>query len=232
MKFHRIGIAKRLILAEKYENAKLLLRPLAKRNNAVAQLLLGYLYYGGDDKTTAKTSEYWLKKSAQNGNAEAVALLASTNFKIGSINSEPGYRKSLTLTLKAANKGSAEAQRSLACAYAHGETVPQDDIKMIYWDEKAAKQGLAESQNDLALMLLSGIGGEINVEEAIYWYQASAAKNYNVPYAEWAAEALARIYSGEPYEEFIDIDKSVYWEQRARYLSGLESRKHPDWFYK
>ena len=232
MKFNRMGIVKRLILAEKYEKAKSLLRPLANKNNAEAQLLLGYLYFGGDSKTTAKDSGYWLSKSAKNGNAEAIALVASTNFKIGFWSREPESKKSLSLTLKAANKGSAEAQRSLACAYAHGDIVPQDDVLTMYWDEKAAKQGLAESQNDLALMLLHGMGGEVNVEKAIYWYQLSASKDHNVPYAQWAAEALARIYSGEPNKELIDVKQSEHWEKRAQYLSGIKFRGHPDWFYK
>lgn len=231
MKFHRIGVAKRLILAEKYEKAKSLLRPLALKNNAEAQLILGYLYYGGDVKTTAKNSEYWLKKSAGNGNAEAIALLASTNFKIGSWSSESENCKSLALTLKAAKIGSAEAQRSLACSYANGNMVPQDDIQTMYWDEKAAKQGLATSQNDLALMLLYGIGGEVNTEKAIYWYQQSASKDHNAPHAQWAAESLARIYSGEPLKKFTDIKKSNYWKIRAQYLSDLKYRGHPDWLY-
>lgn len=231
MKFHRIGIAKRLILAEKYEKAKSLLLPLAEKDNAEAQLLLGYLYYGGDIKTTAKQSQYWLEKSANIGNAEAVALVASTNFKLGSWSSEPDSRKSLSLTLKAANMGSAEAQRSLACAYAHGDIVPQDDIKTMYWDEKAAKQGLAESQNDLALMLLHGMGGKVNSGKALYWYKQSASKDYNVPHAQWAAEALERIYSGEPYKELKNPEEAEFWKNRALYLSSLEFRGHPDWFY-
>ena len=169
MKYHRIGIAKRLILAEKYKKAKCHLLPLAAKNNTEAQLLLGYLYFGGDDKTTARDSEYWLIKSSRNGNAEAMALLASTNFKTGFWSSESQSRKSLKLTLKAAKIGSAEAQRSLACSYANGYMVRRDDVKTMYWDEKAAKQGHAESQNDLALMLLYGIGCEVNTKKAIYW---------------------------------------------------------------
>lgn len=232
MKFHRVGIAKRLILAEKYEKAKSLLRPLAENKNAEAQLLLGYLYYGGDLKTTAKESQYWLKMSAKNGNADALALFASTDFKLGSWSNEPYSRKSLALTLKAANMGSAEAQRSLACSYAHGDLVPQDDTKTIYWDEMAAKQGLAESQNDLALMLLHGIGCEVDSEKAIYWYKQSASKDHNVPHAQWAAEALERIYSGETYKNLTNIEEAKCWGERAKYLSSLEFRKHPDWFYK
>lgn len=232
MKFNRINLAKKLILAEKYNKAKSLLRTLAKNNHAGAQLLLGYLYYGGDIKTTAKESKYWLEKSAKNGNAEAMALLAATNFKVSTWSSEPGSRKALLLTFKAANKGSAEAQRSLACAYAHGTLVLKDDVQTMYWDEKAAKQGLAESQNDLAVMLLYGLGGTIDVEKAIFWYQESASKDHNAPYAQWAAEALARIYGGEPKTKYFDLEKSEFWKNRALHLSNLPLRGYPDWFYK
>ncbi len=232
MKFNRINIAKKLILSEKYEKAKYHLRSLAKNNNSEAQLILGYLYYGGDPKTTANDAKYWLEKSAKNGNAEAMALLASTNFKFKCWGSEPQSRKSLLLTLKAANKGSVEAQRSLACAYAHGTYVPQSKTQTMYWDEKAAKQGLAESQNDLALMLLYGFGGAKDIERAIYWYEKSASKDYNVPDAQWAAEALARIYSGESNTKYTNSEKSEFWKKRAQYLSNQPFRGHPNWFYK
>lgn len=231
MKYTRIAIAKRLILKERFRKAKALLLPLAEKNNSEAQLILGYLYYGGDLETTASVAGYWLQKSAKNGNAEAIALVASTNFKKGTRASAPSSHKMLALTLKAAKKGSAEAQRSLACIYAHGEIVPRDDVLTMYWDEKAAKQGLAESQNDLALFLLNGIGGEIDVEKAIFWYEQSASKDHNVPYAEWAAEALASIYSGVPEPKYTDEARPAYWEKRAQYLSTLEFRGHPDWFY-
>ena len=46
MKFNTLEIAKRLILVKKYEKAKVLLRQLAKRDHAKAQLILGYLYHG------------------------------------------------------------------------------------------------------------------------------------------------------------------------------------------
>lgn len=231
MKYTRIAIAKRLILKWRFEKAKSLLLPLAEKNNSEAQLILGYLYYTRDPKATASISEYWLNKSAKNGNAEAIALIASTNFKTGVTSSEPSNRKRLALTLKAAKKGSAEAQRSLALIYAHGEIVPQDYVLTMYWDARAAKQGLAESQNDLALFLLRGMGGKIDVESAIHWYQQSSSKDHNVPYAEFAAMALAHIYSGDFDSKYADEEKSTYWSKRARYLSKLECRAHPDWFY-
>ena len=75
--------AKRLILAEKFKQAKALLLPLGHKGNSNAQLILGYLYYGGDEDTTSEESEYWLSKSAANGNPEAMYYTATTNFEEG-----------------------------------------------------------------------------------------------------------------------------------------------------
>jgi len=220
-------------MKDRFEKAKSILLPLAEKNNAEAQLLLGYLFYGGDFKMTLTTAGHWLKKSARNGNVEAMAMVAGVNFREGAWwVSQPSKHKWLAQTLKAAKKGSAEAQRSLACAYAHGEIVPRDYLQTMYWDEKAAEQGLAEFQNDLALMLLDGMRGEPDIEKAIYWYEQSASKDHNVPHAEWAAEALANIYTGDPEPNLADRDKSNYWKKRAEYLSTLDYRAHPDWFYK
>ena len=224
--------AKRLILDEKYQEAKTLLLPLANNGDSSAQLILGYLYYGGDEDTTSDESEYWLSKSSANGNPEAMYYIATTNFEEGTSSNNAEQESSLRQVETAAKLGSAEAQRSLAVSYAHGEVVEQCDIKTMYWDEQAASQGLAESQNDLALMLLHGyVNKTPNIDKAIYWYEKSAAHDFNVPYAQWAAEQLAAIYEGQYSEKHIDQIKQNYWAQRATYLDTLDFRPHPDWFY-
>jgi TPR repeat protein len=76
MKFNRIAIAKRLMFYKKYKKAKELLLLSANKNNAMAQYLLGYFYFDCRSNMTAKESEYWFKKSAKNGNADAMAQLA------------------------------------------------------------------------------------------------------------------------------------------------------------
>lgn len=70
------------------------------------------------------------------------------------------------------------------------------------------------------------------VYKAIYWYEKSATHDFNVPYAEWAAEQLANIYGGQHGELYIDEEKMNYWKERAAYLAILECRSHPDWFYR
>lgn len=228
---NRIITAKKLIILEKFEEAKIILEDVANENNMEAQLILGYLYYGGDLNTSPAKAKYWLKRSAKNGNADAMYYLATTDFDQGSSSTEMENEESFALLTKAAKKGSAEAQRNLAVIYAHGETVIQDNIQTMYWDEQAANQGLAESQHDLAAMLLYGDNGASDVSKAIFWYQKSAEKNHNVPYAQWAAEALERIYSDDSSAGYLDMEKSKYWADRAKFLETVDGRAHPDWFY-
>lgn len=169
-------IVRKYILAEQFDKAKEILLPLAKSNDAGAQLILGYLYYGGDSETSAEEAEYWLLKSCENGNAEAMFYVPTTDFKNGFTSSEPKDSKYFPLLLEAANKGSADAQRSLAVLYANGESVPQDYDQTMHWDEMAAKQGLAESQHDLAVILLCGDAGVVDIPKAIHWFEQAASK--------------------------------------------------------
>lgn len=226
-----ISSAKHYILWEDFKKAKEILRPLAENNDAEAQLLLGYLFYCGDSDTSGVEAAYWLHKSCASGNAEAMYYVATTDFEQGTMFPGPKDSESLPLLQEAANKGSAEAQRSLAILYAHGEMVPQDDHQTMYWDEKAAKQGLAESQRDLAFMLLHGYHGAPDIPKAIYWYEKAARKDHNVPFAQWAAEELAEIYAGEPDPLYADHAKSEYWRKRSAYLEDVDIRSHPHWFY-
>lgn len=231
MKSNRIGIAKRLILAKKYKKAKELLRPTAEKGNSDAQHLLGYLYFGGDPETSAKDSEYWLKKAARKGHPEALAEIAETDFKKGRRSDTPDTAKGIKQLEHAAKKGSADAQRNLACTYALGEAVPYDAVKATYWYTEAAKQGHGEAQNDIAGMWLDGEAGKIDLKKAIFWYEKCASKDHNVPYAEWAAETLFQIYSGKFHSSFTDKVKAAYWKKRSHYLTKLPVRAHPDWFY-
>ncbi len=82
-------------------------------------------------------------------------------------------------------------------------------------------------------MLLHGYVDKIpKIDKSIYWYEKSATHDFNVPYAQWAAEQLTRIYDGQHGESYIDDEKKNYWEERAKYLETLDFRSHDDWFYK
>jgi TPR repeat protein len=231
MKWNRLGIGKRLIVSGKFRKAKILLRPMAEDDNRDAQYMLGYLYYGGDPKTSSKDAKYWLTRAANNGHPDAIAEVAATDFKFGGWSTTPETPKGLRMLEKAAKKGSADAQRNLACTYAVGEAVKKDLKKATYWYTKAAEQGHAEAQNDIAGMWLDGEAGEVDLEKAIYWYEKCSALDHNAPYAQWAAEALSNIYGGTFCDTYIDKSKQIEWTERAKHLSSIEFRSFPDWFY-
>lgn len=232
MPFNKLGVVKRLILNSKFQKAKKLLKPLAKKGNSKAQLIFGYLYFGGDFDISRKESEYWLKSAARKGEAEAMALLATTNFKDGYWANFSESRAQMRKIEKAANKGSVEAQRWLATTYAHGDIVPADYQKVVYWDTKAAEQGLSESQHDLGVMWMTGEAGRVDIDRSLHWYLCCVNRDHNTIDSEWAFKRIVEIYEGRFGENYKDLDKANIWKKRKEFASRLPFRNHPDWFYK
>ncbi len=231
MKFNRIGIAKRLILASNFKGAKKLLLPLAKNGHSKAQLILGYMYFGGDFTMSPNEAKYWLEKASIQGIAEAMAMLATTDFKQGTWTNFSNSKKQISKVERAAKKGSAEAQRWLATTYAHGEVVEVDIEKVVYWDTKAAEQGLSESQHDLGVMWMSGEAGFVDMEKALYWYKRCVDRDHNVVDAEWAFKRIIEFYEGKFGEEYKNIIEASRWQECKNAFLKLPYRDHPDWFY-
>ena len=89
---------------------------------------------------------------------------------------------------KAAHDGDANAQYELACRYANGRGVPQDNPEAAKWYQNAAEQGHADAQNNLGWMYETGRGVPMDVAAAIEWYRKAAAQG-----KEPAIENLARL---------------------------------------
>ncbi|WP_413662333.1 tetratricopeptide repeat protein [Microbulbifer sp. CNSA002] len=231
MKYNRIGISKRLILAGKYKKAIDLLLPIANARNEVAQLILGYLYFMADSGMDGVNAKKWLEKSAKQGNADALYFLATTDFTGNHWASFGESKAQIAKVRKAAVKGSTDAQRWLAVTYAHGEVVPPDYTQIVYWDTKAAEQGLSESQRDLGVMWMSGEAGHVDIAKSLYWYKQCVTRNHNVTDSKWAFRRIIEIYEGRFGKQFKDLSATFYWKKRSRELPLLPYRHHPDWFY-
>lgn len=231
MQFNKLGIAKRLILASKFKKAKKLLMPMARKGSSRAQLVLGYLYFGGDLEMSRKEAKYWLEKAARRGEAEALGMLAITDFNTGAWANFAESLSQIVKVEKAANNGSVQAQRWLAMTYAHGEIVPADYEKVVYWDTKAAEQGLSESQHDLGVMWMTGEAGSVDISKSLYWYKCCVNRDHNVVDAEWAFKRIVEIYEGRFGDEYKDMKAAKKWRQREKYFLKLPYRNHPDWFY-
>ena len=68
----------------------------------------------------------------------------------------------------------AEGMAKMSTAYRLGQNMPQDDALARYWAKRAAEAGHAGAMNNFAQFLENGIGGPVDLEEAVRWYQNAA----------------------------------------------------------
>ena len=109
----------------------------------------------------------WLKKAAEQGNADALILLeyytAST------------VKDGLEILHKFAKQGNPFAQYTLGTLYATGRGgVEKNFAEGFKWVRKAAEQGLAAAQYDIGECYEYGEGVPENYYQAIDWYYEAA----------------------------------------------------------
>ena len=63
-----------------------------------------------------------------------------------------------------------DAQFNLGRMYQQGRGVPRDLVRSLSWFRRAADQGDVEAQVVAAYRHLNGIGAEVNLERARYWF--------------------------------------------------------------
>lgn len=91
-----------------------------------------------------------IKKVAEQGYAECQFILGVVYY-YGEDGIEQDLDKAFYWFSKAAEQNYADAQRSLAQMYDHGEGVPKDLEMASYWKSKAAQKGHPEELFNLAL---------------------------------------------------------------------------------
>lgn len=125
---------------------------LANEGNPLAQFRLGSLYYHGhgvaEDENMAI---YWWKKSAANGNAEAMYQIAHAYlFGSGAAKSvaDPD-REAAIWYFQAASAGHAEAAYTLGLLFLAGKGVIEDHNEAIRWFRNASGKGHLEARKAL-----------------------------------------------------------------------------------
>ena len=68
-----------------------------------------------------------------------------------------------------------------------GSMVPQSTEKGLEWYKKAAELGNARSMYALGYAYQCGQGVEINMDEAIRWYERAALAGHKDGYSAWKA---------------------------------------------
>jgi TPR repeat protein len=155
----------------------------AARGSCNAQLELGDLFYEGSKvpKDYAKAAQWYRKY------VESAKITLASFYSIRRASERLGYLYSAGLGvptndqeatrwfLRAADMGSAYAQRSLAYRYKAGNGVSKDDGLAATWFRRAAEQGDVESQYMLGIALYIGMGVPEDYLHAHMWFNLAAA---------------------------------------------------------
>ncbi len=139
--------------AGNYEKAFALFSKIS--DDAEARNYLGIMYANGNGvaQDSAKAL-MWLKKSANQGNANAQFNLGYMYVNGSGV--EQDYKEGVKWYRKSADQGFVEAQFNLGVIYAYGIGGEPDAIKAVSWFRKAAEQGYAPAQCILGIMYEEG----------------------------------------------------------------------------
>eukprot|EP00294_Goniomonas_avonlea_P008838 CAMPEP_0114548076 /NCGR_PEP_ID=MMETSP0114-20121206/4788_1 /TAXON_ID=31324 /ORGANISM="Goniomonas sp, Strain m" /LENGTH=407 /DNA_ID=CAMNT_0001732641 /DNA_START=28 /DNA_END=1248 /DNA_ORIENTATION=- len=121
----------------------------------------------------------WFRKSAENGDALSMVLLAHRLEQVD----PPDFIAVASWYLKAAELGNAEAQRCLGNLYAVGTGVDMDLAQAARWWTAAAEQGDGESQCNMGLVYRHGYVGREDAAQAHSWYTRASLHGHPDAYA-------------------------------------------------
>ena len=149
----------------------------AAQGFAAAQCNLGICYELGDGiRKDISEAVKWYKLAADQGNCTA-------QYNLGlSLESGVGIKNNLTQALKyyklAAEQGHPTAQFKLGAYYfTESEHLELLEEEAFYWLGKSSAQGVAAAHGQLGLCYERGIGIEVNLDQAIFYYQMGAEKS-------------------------------------------------------
>ena len=197
---------------------------LAEQGDADAQYKLSINYSGVSDWVDIKKSIFWLKQSANNGNADAQYEMGLLHYTGANSTIPKDYNKALDWIKKSIKHGNARAQGFLATEYALGGLVEKDKKKEIYWLKEASKGGDAESQHFLGRMYLYGHDMLMDKKKGLYWLKNSANQDYID-----SQKALAEHYLTGDLEK--TADDGLYWLKKAAKLGDSNSQFEAGRYY-
>jgi len=118
------------------------------------------------------------------------------------------YPKAFKWYRKAADRGHAGAQNSVAEMYHSGKGVPRNDIEAAKWYRRAASQGIWLAQYNLGLMYRKGEGVSQDYVNAYVWLNVAAARQ-----RVWLAEAEDGRWNAAKHRD--DLGKQMTADQVA-----------------
>lgn len=149
-----------------YQQAFVLLEPLAEKGDAEAQTTLGNMYYLGlgvsEDETEAAQ---WFEKAAQQGDLEAHVMLG-TLYVLG-VGVPQDDSAAAQHFLIPAECGIGGAQFLLGTLYMYGQGVPENRVEAYKWLTLSADRGSEAAKNACALLSQQMTEKEITAASAL-----------------------------------------------------------------
>ncbi|KAK9358360.1 hypothetical protein V1504DRAFT_461383 [Lipomyces starkeyi] len=180
--------------------------------------------FSGSRKLLGDAAEL-LEEAAENGNTDAMYLLAEMNF-YGNYSFPRNYTSAMRYyKLLSDTTGNATAQNMLGFMYATGmfgyEDVPRDQARALMYHTFAAYGGNTRSEMTLAFRYHAGIGTPRNCEKAVIFYKRVADKAMEY----WRnGPAGGRTLDRHTWK-LADDNGGVFGEGASESSSGPNSRK-------
>lgn len=195
-------------LDKDYEKALQILKPLAEKGHAKAQVTLGIMYdFGhGVEKDTARAVE-WYEKAAAQGNSVVQHDLGVKYFRGDGI--PQNYEKAAAWWRMAADNGVAESQYNLGLMYQRGLGFEKDSAQAVIWYAKAASQGHAYAQYSLGVMYSFGQGVQQDYSKALTYFQDAAEQD--IAQAQYNLAVLLENGRGTD----VDLPSARKWYKKA-----------------
>lgn len=200
------SLGKKAYEAKDYAQALVHFTRAADANDAGAQLWLGSMFRTGIGvKQDNAAGLDWLRKSADNGNAEAA-------YRLGDWYTNDGHKTEwgITFLIQAGEQNHKKALRDLAWhanyAIEKGQRIERS---LQNWISDQAANGHVENQHRLSQMYFKGLGVDKNPRTATIWMNRAAEGGHTD-----AQIAMSQIYfSGTEVQK--SGEKAFYWLNQA-----------------
>jgi TPR repeat protein len=205
-----------------YDSALKFWLPLAERNDAKVQYLVGLMYHEGHGvaQDHSKSVE-WFRKSAERGVPGAQVALGKAYMDGEGIIKD--YRRAAIWFEKAARAGNTLGMMKLALLYAEGKGFPKDMKQANFWLGSAALKGDPNAQYFVGLLMENGdlvtevtgpegtrrLTGYENLAKAYAYYLASAAQGHKDAHGK--VESLRTQFTKAEIEQAEKEAAKIFW---------------------
>lgn len=209
---------------EKYYNIALdYLKKACANKNPISYFKMGSIFYNGElgiETNIEKAYQYWLE-GVQNGDISSMIMIG--NAYIRGEHLQRNVELGIKYLDKAASSGNEIAALDLAKYYLFGFYLDRDIDKSVQYYKKAADLGNAEAQNEIATYYLQGSNGFTKDENKAFELLEMATKKGYSP----AQHNISLCYYNG-WGTVIDIDKAVYWCEKAASNGNQDAIKNLD----